>query len=78
LVLSKEAKKTPLFWGHGEYDDKALFEQQFFGVKKLREQSVQFTKKAYHMGHESDAEEIYDMAAFLDSVLHDKTKDAKV
>jgi lysophospholipase-2 len=78
LVLSKEAKKTPLFWGHGEYDDKVLFEQQFFGVKKLREQGVQVTKKAYHMGHQSDPEEINDMAAFLDSVLHDETKDIKV
>jgi lysophospholipase-2 len=78
LVLSEEAKKTPLFWGHGEYDDKVLFEQQFFGVKKLREQGVQVTQKAYHMGHQSDPEEIYDMAEFLDSVLHDETKDTKV
>jgi hypothetical protein len=29
MILSEGAKKTPLFWGHGEYDDKVLFEQQF-------------------------------------------------
>jgi lysophospholipase-2 len=40
LVLSEEAKKTPLLWGHGEYDDKVMFEHQFFGVKNLREQGV--------------------------------------
>jgi lysophospholipase-2 len=78
LVVSEEAKKTPLFWGHGEHDDKVLFEQQFFGVKKLREQGVQVTKKAYQMGHQSDPEEISDMAAFLDSVLHGEAKDTKV
>jgi lysophospholipase-2 len=75
LVLSEEAKKTPLFWGHGEYDDKVLFEQQFFGVKKLREQGVQVTKKVYHMGHQFGPEEMNDMAAFLDSVLHGEVKD---
>jgi lysophospholipase-2 len=79
LVLSEEAKKTPLFWGHGEYDDKVLFEQQFFGVKKLREQGVHvITKKAYQRGHQADPEEINDMAAFLDSVLHGQAKDTKV
>jgi lysophospholipase-2 len=77
LVVSDEAKKTPLFWGHGEYDDKVLFEHQFFGVKKLREQGVQATEKAYEMGHESDPEEMNDMAAFLDSVLFGEAKDAK-
>jgi lysophospholipase-2 len=78
LVLSEEAKKTPLFWGHGDHDDKVLFEQQFFGVKKLREQGVQVTKKAYQMGHQFNPEEINDMATFLDSVLHGEAKDAKV
>jgi lysophospholipase-2 len=78
LVVSEEAKKTPLFWGHGDHDDKVLFEQQFFGVKMLREQGVQVTKKAYQMGHQADPEEINDMAAFLDLVLHGEAKDAKV
>jgi lysophospholipase-2 len=78
LVLSEEAKKTPLFWGHGEYDDKVLFEQQFFGVKKLREQGVQVTQKVYHTGHQSVPEEIIDMATFLDSVVHGEAGDTKV
>jgi lysophospholipase-2 len=79
LVVSEEAKKTPLFWGHGEYDDKVLFEQQFFGVKKLREQGVQeVTSKAYQMGHQANPEEINDMAAFLDSVLHGEAEDTEV
>jgi lysophospholipase-2 len=79
LVLSEEAKKTPLFWGHGVYDDKVLFEQQFFGVKKLREQGVQvITKKVYQIGHQFAPEELNDMATFLDSVLHSEAKDIEV
>jgi lysophospholipase-2 len=40
LNVSDEAKKTPLYWGHGTYDDKVLFNQQPHGVAKLREQGV--------------------------------------
>jgi len=40
LDVSDEAKKTPLYWGHGSFDDKVLFEQQAYGVAKLREQGV--------------------------------------
>jgi lysophospholipase-2 len=69
LVVSEKAKKTPLFWGHGKYDDKVLFEHQFFGVKKLRDQGVAVTLKEYPIGHGSDPDEMEDMAAFLDSVL---------
>ena len=28
-------KSIPLFWGHGTYDDKVLFEQQKFGIETL-------------------------------------------
>lgn len=40
LNVSDEAKNTPLYWGHGTYDDKVLFNQQPHGVAKLREQGV--------------------------------------
>lgn len=40
LKVSEEAKKTPLYWGHGTLDDKVVFAQQAFGVKKLRGQGV--------------------------------------
>ena len=40
LNVSEEAKNTPLYWGHGTYDDKVLFDQQPYGVSKLREQGV--------------------------------------
>jgi lysophospholipase-2 len=51
LIVTDEAKKTPLFWGHGKCDDKVLFEHQFFGVKKLRDQGVAVTHgKEYPIG----------------------------
>jgi lysophospholipase II len=40
LNVSDEARKTPLYWGHGTFDDKVVFAQQSFGVGKLREQGV--------------------------------------
>jgi predicted esterase len=40
LNVSEEAKNTPLYWGHGTCDDKVLFDQQPYGVSKLREQGV--------------------------------------
>ncbi len=46
-VPQEVAKKTPLFWGHGRYDDKVLFEHQDFGTKKLREQGVQVEDSSY-------------------------------
>lgn len=62
---------TPLFWGHGKYDDKVLFEQQAFGVKKLQEKGVSVQHSDYSMGHESDPEEIKAFADFLEKVLFD-------
>lgn len=46
-VPEEAAKLTPLFWGHGRYDDKVLFEHQDFGIKKLREQGVQVEDSSY-------------------------------
>ena len=71
LDVSEEvAKSTPLFWAHGEYDDKILFEQQMYGVEKLQGVGVEVTAYSYPVGHESsNFEEIDDMAAFIESVL---------
>ena len=69
LDVDQEAKKTPLLWAHGRDDDKVLFEQQAFGVQKLREQGVEVIAKDYDMGHESAPEEIEAMATFLDEIF---------
>lgn len=64
-----KAKQTPLFWGHGKFDDKVLFPQQKFGVEKLREEGVNITDKSYDMGHSSHPDEMKDFALFVDSCL---------
>jgi len=65
--------EIPLFWGHGTYDDKVLFEQQQFGVEKLtNEFGLPYnliTSTQYPMGHESCQKETNDLAEFLDSVF---------
>jgi len=71
--ISQQAKaNTPLFWGHGEWDDKVLFEQQHHGVSRLLSdgdglQHVEHER--YPMGHASHPQEMKDMAAFLDRIL---------
>jgi len=66
-------QKIPLFWGHGTYDDKVLFEQQKFGIEKLtNEFGLDYkliSQTQYPMGHESCQQETKDMAEFIDSVL---------
>lgn len=61
--------KTPLFWGHGEYDDKVLFEQQKYGVDFLKESGVAVDHHHYPMGHASHPQEMQDFADFLDRIL---------
>mmetsp|Transcript_47993 Transcript_47993/g.55388 ORF Transcript_47993/g.55388 Transcript_47993/m.55388 type:complete len:311 (-) Transcript_47993:1088-2020(-) len=65
--------EIPLFWGHGTYDDKVLFEQQQFGIEKLtNEFGLPYnllTSTQYPMGHESCQKETFDLAEFLDSVF---------
>mmetsp|Transcript_30727 Transcript_30727/g.34501 ORF Transcript_30727/g.34501 Transcript_30727/m.34501 type:complete len:312 (+) Transcript_30727:116-1051(+) len=65
--------EIPLFWGHGTYDDKVLFEQQQFGIEKLtNEFGLPYnliTSTQYPMGHESCQKETINLAEFLDSVL---------
>ena len=80
LDISEEAAKvTPLFWAHGQYDDKILFEQQIYGVNKLEGVGVDVTSYAYPVGHESsNFEEIEDMANFLESVLSPQPKAGKI
>lgn len=80
-------KEIPLFWGHGTYDDKVLFEQQQFGIEKL---SNEFgldwnliTSTQYPMGHQSCEQETKDLAEFVDRALFgddadNAEKDAKV
>eukprot|EP00537_Pseudo-nitzschia_pungens_P000042 CAMPEP_0172368534 /NCGR_PEP_ID=MMETSP1060-20121228/27815_1 /TAXON_ID=37318 /ORGANISM="Pseudo-nitzschia pungens, Strain cf. cingulata" /LENGTH=248 /DNA_ID=CAMNT_0013093163 /DNA_START=171 /DNA_END=917 /DNA_ORIENTATION=- len=77
--------KIPLFWGHGNYDDKVLFEQQQFGVEKLSNEFGlewnKITSTQYPMGHQSCEQETRDLADFVDNVLfgdvcNDAQKDA--
>jgi predicted esterase len=62
--------QTPCFWGHGKFDDKVLFEQQAFGVDKMNKAGITCTVKQYRMGHESDPQEIADLAAFITKILY--------
>lgn len=63
----------PLFWGHGTYDDKVLFEQQKFGVETLANKfgldHKLITHTQYPMGHQSCEQEMSDLAEFVDTVL---------
>lgn len=69
-VSEESAAATPLFWAHGQYDDKILAEQQMYGVNKLENAGVDVTACSYPVGHESsNYEEIDDMAGFIESVL---------
>ena len=63
------AKSTPLFWGHGQFDNKVLFEQQAHGVEKLRELGVDVTDSSYPMGHSSHPQETEAMSEFLERAL---------
>lgn len=69
-VTDEVAKSTPLFWGHGQYDDKkVLFEQQKHGVDMLKSHGVDVTDRSYPMGHESDYDELEAMAEFCEKLL---------
>ena len=66
-------KTIPLFWGHGTYDDKVLFEQQKFGIETLANDfgldHGLITHTQYPMGHQSCEPETRDLADFVDRVL---------
>jgi lysophospholipase II len=70
LNVSGNSKQCPLFWGHGKFDDKVLFEQQGHGVQMLQEQGVAVQAKSYPVGHSSHPDEIDAFATFLDSLLY--------
>ena len=76
-VPKEAAESTPLLWCHGRYDDKVLFEQQAFGVDKLREEGVKVTDKAYDMGHESHPDEMVAFAKFLEATLLGDSQEGK-
>ena len=64
---------TPLFWGHGRFDDKVLFQQQKFGVSKLKSIGItDILDEQYDMGHSSDPDELLAMAEFIDNCLFNK------
>jgi len=71
LHVSESSATTPLFWAHGQYDDKIPVDQQMVGVHKLEGVGIDVTAYAYPVGHESTSnyEEIDDMAGFIESVL---------
>lgn len=72
VTMSSQLEKTgtPLFWGHGRFDDKVLFEQQAYGVKRLKEGlGEDVVSKSYDVAHGSIPTEIKDMAEFLDRIL---------
>jgi len=68
--VSDASKSTPLFWGHGKYDDKVLFEQQQYGLGVLRQGGVStIGASSYPVGHSSHPDEINDFANFLDQIF---------
>ena len=70
LKVPDASKRIPLCWGHGTFDDKVLFEQQEFGINKLKEQGVTDIDFAhYPIGHASDPDEIVALASFVDKVI---------
>jgi len=74
-LSEKALKSTPLFWGHGQYDDKVLFEQQPFGINKLTELGLERIEATqYPMGHQSCPEESSDVTTFLHSILFQEEK----
>jgi len=71
--VKENVKNTPLFWGHGTFDDKVLFEQQMFGVHKLAEvtDNNNIETADYPIGHSSHPKEMEDFAKFIDKILFD-------
>jgi lysophospholipase II len=74
-VPEMAAKQTHLYWAHGEYDDKVLFEQQAHGIDVLQRQGVAHIEHAqFLMGHESHPQEMEQLAIFLDKILFENLK----
>ena len=73
-ITEEVAKATPLFWGHGQFDDKVLFEQQAHGVDKLKNAGVDVVHASYPMGHSSDPDELEAMPEFMEKRLFSAEK----
>ena len=72
-VPANVAKQTRLFWAHGEYDDKVLFEQQKHGIDILKQHGVvHISQSRFPMGHESHPQEMEQLATFLDNLLFEE------
>lgn len=57
---------TPLFWGHGMFDDVVLPEQQEFGIKLIEDGTkIPVTHMLYRMRHSSHPLEIEHLSNFL-------------
>jgi len=68
---TSDMKLPPLFWGHGQYDDKVLFEQHSHGIQVLQDKlDIDITYDFYPVGHSSDPDEIQALAHFLDRLLY--------
>ena len=69
-TMKKSSASVPLMWGHGSFDDKVLFEQQKYGVDKLREMGVEeIQDSSYPVGHGAHPNEMEALAEFLDMKL---------
>lgn len=70
-LSNEHCKMVPLFWGHGSFDDKVLFEQQRHGVDKLVNDMnlKEVHDYSYPVGHGAHPEEMIMLAEFLDQVL---------
>ena len=69
LNVSATAAATPLFWGHGQFDDKVLFEHQAVGVDALQQQGVEVTATGYPVEHTAHPDELEALATFIDEKL---------
>ncbi|KAJ8600201.1 hypothetical protein CTAYLR_001997 [Chrysophaeum taylorii] len=57
--------QTPLFWGHGIFDDIVLVEQQEHGAELIKKAGVPVLAREYRTSHSSHPLEIEDLASFL-------------
>jgi predicted esterase len=71
--------KIPLFWGHGTYDDKVLFPQQDFGIRKLKDELgvTDIIGEDYPVGHSAHPKEMQQMASFLEKCIFGSEDDSK-
>jgi lysophospholipase II len=67
-------QQIPLFWGHGTYDDKVLYEHQQIGIDHLIQNhcAKHVTSKNYPVGHSSHPNEMKALAEFIDNIFFPK------